>query len=93
MGLRMALGADRGRILALVVGSGLRIAIAGGLLGVLGAVVGGRFLTAVLFETSPSEPGAILLAVAISLATVVLACSIPARRAARLDPKTTLHLD
>jgi len=93
MGLRMALGADRGNILALILGSGLRIAVAGGILGVLGALVGGRFLTTVLFETSPAEPGAILLAVAISLATVLLACSLPARRAARLDPKTTLHLD
>jgi len=93
MGLRMALGADRGRILALVLGSGLRIAIAGGILGVLGALLGGRFLTTVLYETSPSEPGAILLAVSISMATVLLACAVPARRAARLDPKTTLHLD
>jgi putative ABC transport system permease protein len=93
MGLRMALGADRRKILALVLGSGLRLAIAGGVLGVLGAFLGGRFLTTVLFETSPSEPGAILLAVAISMATVVLACAVPAGRAARLDPKTTLHLD
>ncbi len=93
MGLRMALGADRRRILALVLGGGLRIAIAGAVLGVLGAILGGRFLTTVLFETSPWEPGAILLAVAVSMATVVLACSIPARRAARLDPKATLYLD
>jgi putative ABC transport system permease protein len=93
MGLRMALGADRSRILTLVLGSGLRLAVAGAMLGVLGAVLGGRFLTTVLFETSPSEPGAILVAVAISTATVLLACALPARRASRLDPKTTLHLD
>ncbi len=93
MGLRMALGADRGKILALVLGSGFRIALAGGTLGVLGAILGGRFLETVLFETSASDPGSILLAVAISMATVVLACSVPAGRAARLDPKTTLHLD
>jgi ABC-type antimicrobial peptide transport system permease subunit len=93
MGLRMALGADRNEILVLVLGSGLRIAIEGALLGVLGAIAGGRFLATVLFETSPSEPGAILLSVAISMATVVLACALPASRAARLDPKTTLQLD
>ena len=93
MGLRMALGADRSSILALVLGGGLRLAMAGGFLGVVGAIVGGRFLTTVLFETSPSEPGAILVAVAISTATVLLACALPARRAAGLDPKTTLHLD
>ena len=93
MGLRMALGADRGNILALVLGSGLRLAIAGGILGVLGALIGGRFLTTLLFETAPSEPGSILLAVSISMATVALACAVPAGRAARLDPKTTLHLD
>jgi len=67
--------------------------MAGAVLGVVGALLGGRFLTTVLFETSPSEPGAILVAVAISTATVLLACALPARRAARLDPKTTLHLD
>jgi ABC-type antimicrobial peptide transport system permease subunit len=93
MGLRMALGADRSRILALVLGSGLRLAMAGAILGVVGALLGGRFLTTLLFETSPSEPGAILVAVAISTATVLLACALPARRAARLDPKTTLHQD
>jgi ABC-type antimicrobial peptide transport system permease subunit len=89
----MALGAGRSRILALVIGGGLRLAIAGAILGVGGAILGGRFLTAVLFETSPTDPGAILVAVAVSTATVLLACALPARRAARLDPKTTLHLD
>ena len=93
MGLRMALGTDRSEILALVLGSGLRLAISGGILEVLGAILGGWFLTTVLFETSPSEPGAILLAVAISMVTVLLACAVPAGRAAHLDPKTTLHLD
>jgi predicted permease len=90
MGLRMALGADRGRILALVLGSGLRIAAVGAGLGILGALAAGQFLSAVLFETSPSDPFAIVLAVAIAMATVILACLIPARRAASLDPKTTL---
>ncbi len=93
MGLRMALGADRGRILAMVLGSGLRLAVAGAILGVLSAVLAGRFLTSLLFETSPTEPSAIALAVAISILTVTLACALPARRAARLDPKETLYLD
>jgi predicted permease len=93
MGLRMALGADRRKILALVLGNGLRIATAGAVLGILGGMLGGRYLRTVLFETSPSDPGSILLAAVISMATVLLACSVPARRAARLDPKITLHLD
>ncbi len=93
MGLRMALGADRRKILALVLGGGLRLAIEGAVLGLLGALLAGRFLTTMLFETSPREPAAMLLAVAISIVTVVLACFLPARRAARLDPKTTLYLD
>jgi putative ABC transport system permease protein len=93
MGLRMALGADRGKIVALVLGGGLRLAIVGCVLGIAGAILGGRFLTTVLFETSPSEPGAILLAVTVSMTTVLLACLLPARRAARLDPKTTLQLE
>ncbi|HJS74858.1 MAG TPA: ABC transporter permease [Vicinamibacteria bacterium] len=93
MGLRMALGADRRNILALVLGGGLRLAVAGALLGVLGAVAASRFLTSLLFETSPTEPLAMLLAVAISIFTVSLACVLPARRAARLDPKEALYLE
>ena len=93
MGLRMALGADRRNILALVLGAGLRLAVAGALLGVLGAVAASRFLTSLLFETSPTEPLAMLLAVAISIFTVSLACVLPARRAARLDPKEALYLE
>jgi putative ABC transport system permease protein len=93
MGLRMALGADRKNILALVLGSGLRLAGAGAILGVLSAILAGRFLTSLLFETSPTEPAAMLLAVLISIVTVVLACALPARRAARLDPKDALYLD
>jgi putative ABC transport system permease protein len=93
MGLRMALGADRRSILALVLGGGLRLALAGAFLGVLSAVAAGRFLTSLLFETSPTEPLAMLLAVAISILTVVLACALPARRAARLDPKEALYLE
>jgi ABC-type antimicrobial peptide transport system permease subunit len=60
---------------------------------VLSAVAAGRFLTSLLFETSPTEPLAMLLAVAISILTVVLACALPARRAARLDPKEALYLE
>jgi putative ABC transport system permease protein len=93
MGLRMALGADRGRILALVLGNGLRIASVGAGLGILGSIAAGQFLSALLFETSPSDPFAIVLAVAIAMTTVILACLIPARRAAGLDPKTTLSVE
>jgi ABC-type antimicrobial peptide transport system permease subunit len=93
MGLRMALGADRRRILALVLGGGLRLAVGGALLGMLGTILGGRFLKTVLFETSPSDPLSVLLAVSISMATVLLACVLPARRASRLDPRATLQLD
>jgi ABC-type antimicrobial peptide transport system permease subunit len=93
MGHRMALGADRRRILALVLGGGLRLAVGGALLGMLGTILGGRFLKTVLFETSPSDPLSVLLAVSISMATVLLACVLPARRASRLDPRATLQLD
>ncbi|HEY7700328.1 MAG TPA: FtsX-like permease family protein [Vicinamibacteria bacterium] len=93
MGLRMALEADRGRILALLLNGGLRPRVEGAVLGILGTVLGGRVLKTVLFETSPSDPLSVLLAVSISMATVLLACALPARRAARLDPKATLHLD
>ncbi|HVS16918.1 MAG TPA: ABC transporter permease [Thermoanaerobaculia bacterium] len=93
VGVRTALGASRREILALVLGSGLRLTGAGIALGVLVAVATSRLLAGSLFGVSPLDPGTYAL-VAILVATgATVACYLPARRASRLDPVVALRQD
>jgi predicted permease len=91
IGLRVALGARRGQVLRLVVRQSLLPVLLGGLAGVAGALMVGSFLRGLLFEVG-SVDGPTLGTVVLLLAGVAfLACWIPARRAARLDPMTALE--
>ena len=92
-GIRMALGARQREILRLVVGEGMRMAAAGGVIGCAIAVVAGRVLTSFLFGVGPYD-AAVLSGVTLALMCVaILACLIPARRAARLDCVEVLRAD
>ena len=91
IGIRIALGAERGRVVRQVVGEGLRGALAGVVLGALGALAVGRTLASLLEGVSPRDPlvlgGAVLV-----LALVALAAAwIPARRASRIEPAMALR--
>jgi ABC-type lipoprotein release transport system permease subunit len=87
----MALGADRGSVLTLVLVQGLKLAAVGLVLGSAGAVAAGKLLQSLLFGVSPTDP--LTLTVVVTTMTVVatLACLIPALRATRVDPLTTLR--
>jgi ABC-type antimicrobial peptide transport system permease subunit len=91
IGVRLALGADRGAVLRMVVRRGMQLAALGVVAGLAGAVALGRLLRGVLFGVNPADP--ILLAlVAVTLLLVAAASSwIPARRAAAVDPVVTLR--
>ena len=90
-GLRMALGAGTGRVLSLVLGQGLRLAIAGTLLGLALAAVFGRVLRSLLFGVDPLDPF-VLGGVALLLLCVALAATaVPAWRAARTQPMRVLR--
>ncbi len=92
-GLRMAMGATSGQILALSLRDGWRILGVGIGLGLAGAIVLGRALTSVLYQVSPSDPWT-LGAVSLVLALAVLAASaLPARKASRMDPVTALRYE
>jgi putative ABC transport system permease protein len=92
-GLRMALGATPGEILALSLKDGWRILGFGLVLGLAGSAFVGRVLSSVLFQVSPFDPWT-LGAVSLLLGAAVLAATaIPARRAARLDPVTALRYE
>ena len=93
IGLRMALGAPRSRVLALVVREGLLVGLTGILLGVVGALSLGRLLATIVFGVEVRDP-ATFGAVAGALFVVALvACLLPARRASRVDPLIALRVE
>ncbi len=92
MGIRRALGAQQADILGLVVGQGLRLALAGVALGIAGAFGLTRLMTTLLFHVTATDP-ATFVAVAVLFLLVALAASyIPARRATRIDPMAALRI-
>jgi putative ABC transport system permease protein len=91
IGIRMALGAKRSDMLGMVVRQGLKLALIGVVIGIVGAFVLTRFLSSLLFGVKPTDP---LTFVAVSLilsAVALIACYIPARRAMRVDPMVALR--
>jgi len=93
IGIRMALGAERGDVLSLVVKHGIGLTGAGVLLGLIGAVGLTRFLKSLLYGVQPIDWGTFLIASAILSATALLASYIPARRAAKVDPMVALRYE
>ena len=93
IGVRMALGATARDLSRMVVERGLRIAVVGAAVGLLGALAANRLLVAMLYEVTPTD-AATLAAVAFLLLTVAgLATLIPARATTRVDPLTALRVD
>jgi putative ABC transport system permease protein len=93
IGVRIALGAARGRVVRQVVGQGVGVALVGIALGVAGAVGAGRLLESLLVGVSGQDP-AVLGGVALLLALVALAAAwIPARRASRVEPVVALRAE
>jgi len=90
IGTRVALGATPSSILWLVLGQGARVALAGTAIGLLTALAAGRLLSGLLFSTAPGDPVVLSAAAGVLLATALVACYVPARRATRVDPVSTL---
>ncbi len=91
IGLRMAMGATPGDVLRLVFRQGMRLAAIGMALGFLGAFAAARWMTSVLFEVAPGDPGT-YAGVTVLLGLMALAAVyVPARRAANVDPLAALR--
>lgn len=90
LGLRMAIGADRGAVRRMVLGEGMLVACAGLALGVVGALLSGRVLAGLLYGVRPSDPVLLASAVATLLLVAAAASFVPARRATSVDPVTVL---
>jgi predicted permease len=91
IGVRMALGADRGDILRLVLGQGLRVIAVGLLLGTLGALALTRWMESLLFEVQATDPSTYMWISLLLGAVATFACYIPARRATKTDPIVALR--
>jgi ABC-type antimicrobial peptide transport system permease subunit len=93
IGIRMAMGAHSGRVLGLVVTQGMRLAVAGLFAGLVIAFAAMRLLSSLLFGVSPHDP-VVFGGVSLILATVaILACYLPARWAARVNPLVALRYE
>ncbi len=93
LGVRMACGGSPRDVAGRVIRRGVAIAGVGGLVGVAGASLTGGLFRSLLVEVEPTDPWVLTAAVALALGCAALACSIPARQAAGLDPAEVLRAD
>jgi putative ABC transport system permease protein len=91
MGVRMALGAVPGRILREILTGGLRLAFLGLAIGLAAAFALTRYLQTLLYSVKPTDPAVFAISLAALLLVVAAACSLPALRAARVDPIVVLR--
>jgi putative ABC transport system permease protein len=93
IGVRIALGAERRQVLAMILRRGMALAAVGISIGIAGAIAGARYLQSMLFGIEPRDP-ATFVAVAVAFATVaVIASYLPARRATKVDPMVALRVE
>ena len=91
LGIRMALGQPKSSVVAMVVQQGLVVAVAGTVIGLTGALVLGRLLSSLLFETSPTDTPTFAAVSVLFITVAAFSCFVPARRATLIDPFTALR--
>lgn len=92
-GIRAALGATRGRVMSVVLGEGLRLALPGVVLGGVAGYLGARLLARALFGITPADPVTFAATAAIEIAVTLAACALPAYHATKADPVVALRAD
>lgn len=93
MGIRMALGAEPGNVIRLMLAQITRLALWGALLGVAGGAALGRLLSRLVFGVAPNDPLTLAASAVALVAVAVLGALIPARRASRVHPAEALRYE
>jgi len=93
IGIRMALGARSSQVLRLTLCQGLRLVAMGGVLGVAAALALTRLMRSLLYEVSAADPLTFAAVVLLLIIAALVACYIPAHRAARIDPMKALRCE
>ena len=93
MGIRLALGAERGTIIGMIIRSGLRLVTIGVVPGLLASFLLTKLIVGLLYDVSPSDPWTFLSVSVVLIAIGLLASYIPARRAAKVDPMVVLRYE
>jgi putative ABC transport system permease protein len=93
IGVRLALGAGPGGVAGAIIRQGALVALGGIAVGMLTAFAGSRLIASLLYEVSPRDPVIFAFTTVTLMAVVLLACWLPARRAARLSPVEALRAD
>jgi predicted permease len=91
IGIRMALGAQRGTVVRMIVAQGMRITVWGVAVGLGGALAFTRVMASLLYDVAPNDPATFAVTLSILITCVLLACWRPALRAALVDPQVALR--
>ena len=93
IGVRLALGAEPARVMRMVVRQGGLVTLGGVTAGLVVSLAGGRVISSLLYDVSPRDPQVFATTTIALLAVALIACWIPARRAASVDPLTALRAE
>jgi putative ABC transport system permease protein len=93
IGVRLALGAEHGRVVRTVLSQGMRPVVIGAALGLAAALAASRLMASLLFEVSPYDPATYIAVAVTVIGVATLACYLPARRVLRVDPATALRVE
>jgi putative ABC transport system permease protein len=93
IGIRMALGAETSAVLKLAVGYGLKLVLAGVVIGLIAAFALTRLMSTLLFGVTPTDPATFVVISVLLVCVAAIASYIPARRATKVDPLVALRYE